>query len=128
MISIFCLSLAGASGGQALMESHEEFVCTSGPIRKVIGIYNRSASNGAQARGACRVDYTVNGKTRTLWSSISDHAFCTKKALSLVTKLIQGDYSCKPESVGMPSTDSADHAAPDYRGRRSRASRAAPIQ
>jgi hypothetical protein len=96
------------------MESHEEFVCNSGPIRKVISIYNRTASNGAQARGACRVDYTNNGKTRTLWSSTSDHAFCTKKALSLVTKLIQGNYSCKPESVGTPkSTDSADHAAPD---------------
>jgi hypothetical protein len=96
------------------MESHEKFVCTSGSIRKVISIYNIGAADGAHERGACRVDYTQNGRTRTLWSSNSERAFCTKKALSLVTKLIQGNYSCKPESVSVPKApDSADHAAPD---------------
>jgi hypothetical protein len=101
LISILCVGFAGASGGQTPMESHEEFVCTSGSVRKIVGIYNHTALNGERSsRGACRVDYTKDGKTRTLWSSSSDHAYCTSKALSLVTKLIQGNYTCKPESVG----------------------------
>jgi hypothetical protein len=92
------------------MESHEKFVCTSGSFKKVISIYNLSGARGAHERGACRVDYTDGGRTRTLWSSNSEHAFCTTKALSLVTKLIQGNYSCKPESVGVPKA--TDDAAP----------------
>jgi hypothetical protein len=101
LISFFCFGFAGASVGQTPMESHEEFVCTSGPERKIVSIYNHTAVNGEHARGACRVDYTTAGKTRTLWSSTSDHAYCTRKALSLVTRLIQGKYTCKPESVGV---------------------------
>jgi hypothetical protein len=93
------------------MESHEKFVCTSGSIKKIISIYNISGVRGAHERGACRVDYTDGRRTRTLWSSNSERAFCTTKALSLVTKLIQGNYSCKPESVGVPKA--ADQAAPN---------------
>ena len=103
LISIICLVMAGASSGQAPMESHEKFVCTSGPVRKVVSIYNHPALNGDHRRSACRVDYTKDGKTKTLWSSNSDHTYCTTKALSLVTKLIQGNYSCKPESVALPN-------------------------
>jgi hypothetical protein len=102
LISILCLSLVDISWGQDLMESHEKFVCTSGPIKKIISIYNISGASGPHERGACRVDYTDGRRTRTLWSSNSERAFCTTKALSLVTKLIQGNYSCKPESVGVP--------------------------
>lgn len=101
-ISILCLSLVNMSWGQDLMESHEKFVCTSGSIKKIISIYNISGIHGPHERGACRVDYNDGRRTRTLWSSNSERAFCTTKALSLVTKLIQGNYSCKPESVGVP--------------------------
>jgi hypothetical protein len=111
LISILCLSLVDTSRGQASMESHEKFVCTSGSTKKIVSIYNISAVGGTRERGACRVDYTDGGRTRTLWSSNSEHAFCTTKALSLVTKLIQGNYSCKPESVGVPKA--IDQAAPD---------------
>ena len=100
LISILCVGFAGASGGQTPVESHEEFVCTSGPVRKIVGIYSHSAPNGERsARAACRVDYTKEGHTRTLWSSSSDNAYCTTKALALVTRLIQGNYTCKPASV-----------------------------
>ncbi len=96
LISILCMGFAGATPGQAPTDAREEFVCTSGPDTRVISI---SSANGGD-RAICRVDYTKAGKTKTLWSSSSDRAYCTKKALSLVTKLIQGNYSCKPESVG----------------------------
>jgi hypothetical protein len=113
LISNLCFSFAGASSGQATLESHEQFVCTSGPARKIVSIYNQAAQNGAHGKGVCRVDYTKDGKTKTLWSSNSDHAYCTTKALSLVTRLIQGNYSCKPESVSPPNeTDPAKQAPP----------------
>ena len=96
LISIVCIGFAGATVGQAPTEAREEFVCTSGPISRVISI---SSANGGD-RAICRVDYTKDGTTKTLWSSRSNRAYCTKKALSLVTKLIQDNYSCKPESVG----------------------------
>lgn len=101
LLSILCVGFAGTSGGQTPPESHEEFVCTAGTVRKIVRIYNHPAPNGEHgARGVCRVDYTKDGKTRTLWSSSTGHAYCTTKALSLVTKLIQDKYTCKPESVG----------------------------
>jgi hypothetical protein len=99
LICIFCLAMASASRGQAPMESHEEFVCTSGPVKRVVSIYNRTGSSGKQESGACRVDYTKDGKTQTVWTSKSDPAYCTAKALSLVTKLVEGNYSCKPEAL-----------------------------
>jgi hypothetical protein len=114
LFSILCVSFARASAGQEPTESHEEFVCSSGAVRKIVGIYNHASLNGSRsARGACRVEYTSNGKTRTLWSSSSDHAYCTTKALALVTKLIQGNYTCKPESVGVDPDEApmkGDHA------------------
>jgi hypothetical protein len=48
------------------------------------------------------VDYTRNGRTTTLWSSKTGYAYCVAKAASLVTKLAEGHYSCKPHSVGAP--------------------------
>jgi hypothetical protein len=95
LLSILCMGFAGATPGQAPAETREEFVCTSGPISRIISI----SANGGD-RAICRVDYTKGGKTKTLWSASSNRAYCTKKALSLVTKLIQDNYSCKPESVG----------------------------
>jgi hypothetical protein len=98
LISLICLGSAEATWGQAPLEPREQFVCTSGFISRVVSI----ASVDARERGGCRVDYTKDGKTKTLWSSHSNHAYCIKKALSLVTKLIQGNYSCRPESLGVP--------------------------
>jgi hypothetical protein len=89
---IFCLAMANASSGQAQIESHEEFLCTSGPVKKIVSIYKRES-------GACRVDYTKDGKTNTLWMSKADYAYCTAKALSLVTQLVEANYSCKPKTV-----------------------------
>jgi hypothetical protein len=51
---------------------------------------------------ACRVDYTRNGETQTVWSSKTGYTYCVAKAASPVTKLAEGHYSCKPQSVGAP--------------------------
>lgn len=95
LIWIFSLAAAGASA-QAQMESHEKFVCLSGPVKRVVAIFK---DDGKRESGGCRVDYTKDGETKTVWSSRSDYAYCVAKAVSLVTKLTEGNFSCKPETV-----------------------------
>lgn len=108
LVWIFLLAAANVSTGQvqgesqtqgepqAQGESHERFICMSGPVKRVVAIFNRHAASG---HGGCRVDYTKNGKTQTVWSSTNGYAYCVAKAVSLVTKLGQGNFSCKPEAV-----------------------------
>lgn len=76
--------------------SHERFICTFGAAERLIDIYR--LGHGPQA-GRCRVEYTKNGMTRSLWSSNSDYAYCVKQAVGLVTKLSKGHFSCKPRTV-----------------------------
>jgi len=101
VIGALCLGLGSAAGSQALTESHEQFLCTSGPAKRLVSIY-RNASGHEWGSGGCRVDYTKGGETKTVWSSKNDYAYCTKRALALVTKLAQGNYSCKPETIEPP--------------------------
>jgi len=97
------LGLAAAGFDEVSMEPHEKFVCTFGAATRLVSIYSQTASSGQHERGPCRVDYTKDGKTNTLWSSTSDQTYCTKKALALVTHLIQGNFACKPQSVDLPN-------------------------
>jgi hypothetical protein len=85
---------------------HEEFTCTSGAVTRLISIFDLSASEGQP--GACRVDYTKDGKTSTLWSARNDYPYCVQKALSLVTKLTESNYSCSPEAKEQPGADHAN--------------------
>jgi len=113
LVWIFLLAAANVSTGQvqgesrAQGESHERFICTSGPVKRVVGIFNRHAANG---HGGCRVDYTKNGKTKTVWSSTNGYAYCVAKALSLVTNLGQSNFSCKPEAVQPDEVESQQQA------------------
>jgi hypothetical protein len=109
LIWIFCLVTAGASSVQAQMEAHEKFVCTSGPVKRVVTIFD---DNGKRASGGCRVDYTKDGETKTVWTSKNDYAYCVAKALSLVTKLAEGNFSCKPETVEQPDEIEPPEQAP----------------
>jgi hypothetical protein len=102
LICIFCLATAGASSAQAQMQSREEFVCTSGSVKRVVAILNGSSADGKRGSGGCRVDYTRDGATKTVWTSKTDYAYCVAKAVSLVTKLSEGNFSCKPESIERP--------------------------
>ena len=80
-------------------QSNEEFICTFGPDSRMVSVVKIDA---ARAPKACRVDYTRNGRTTTVWSSKTGYAYCVAKAAALVTKLAEGHYSCKPQSVGAP--------------------------
>jgi hypothetical protein len=94
------LVMAGASAGQAqTMESHQEFICTSGTEKRVVSIFNRDALDGNQSSDGCHVDYTKAGQTRTVWTSRNDHAYCVAKAVSLVTKLAEDNFTCTPKTV-----------------------------
>jgi len=105
LVSMLCLAAAGASSGQSRPQSHQEFICTSGPVRRVVSIFNSPASDGGRVSGGCRVDYTKNGETRTVWASKSGYGYCAAKAIALVTRLAKGNYSCKPVTVERPDTE-----------------------
>jgi hypothetical protein len=98
-VALFILSFAMTSIAIAQAQSQEEFTCTFGSDKRMVSVVK---PNAAREPEACRVDYTRNGRTTTLWSSKTGYAYCVAKAASLVTKLAEGHYSCKPESVGAP--------------------------
>jgi hypothetical protein len=83
----------------AQAQSNEEFICTFGSDTRTVSIVKTDAVHEPKA---CRVDYTRNGRTTTLWSSKTGYAYCVAKAASLVTKLTEGHFSCKPQSVAAP--------------------------
>ena len=84
-------ALAGPSHAQA--ESQQEFSCEPGWVTLVVSIVTLPPSDN-QPRGSCRVDYTKDRATKTLWSSGTSHADCIKKATAFVTKLSEAHYSC----------------------------------
>jgi hypothetical protein len=93
------LSFVSAPIVNAQAQSHEEFICTFGSDKRVVSLVKTDA---AREPKACRVDYSRNGRTTTVWTSKTGYAYCVAKAASLVTKLAEGHYSCTPQSVGTP--------------------------
>ena len=93
------LSFLSAPVVNAQAQSHEEFICTFGADKRVVSLVKTDA---AREPKACRVDYTRNGRTTTVWTSKTGYAYCVAKAASLVTKLAERHYSCTPQSVGTP--------------------------
>jgi hypothetical protein len=89
-------------GGEATV-AQELFICSlPGASDRLIGIYR--APDGPQR---CRVDYTREGKTRSLWSAGHDYAYCVRKALEIVGLLEQVRFTCRPqtrEAPGSPPT------------------------
>ena len=90
---------------KAQSPSHQDFVCSSGSVKRIVSIISLGPSD-RQPRGACRVDYTKDGATNTLWSSATGLAYCAKQATSLVTRLVEAHYSCRLETV--EKTDDAE--------------------
>ena len=107
LVWIFGAGLACAST-QAQVESHQKFVCASGPVKRVVAIFH----DGKRQSSGCRVDYTKDGETNTVWTSKNDYAYCVAKAVSLVTKLTEGNFSCKPETVEQPEESGTPEHAP----------------
>jgi hypothetical protein len=93
IVSLISLSCVMTPIAMAQAPSHEEFTCTFGSDSRTVSVVKADA---AREPKACRVDYTRNGRPTTLWSSKTGYAYCVAKAASLVTKLAEGHYSCKP--------------------------------
>jgi hypothetical protein len=80
--------------------AQEQFICSlPGSSDRRIGIYR--PSGGPQR---CRVDYTRDGKTRSLWSAGHDYGFCVRKALEIVGLLEQVNFKCSPQTREAPGT------------------------
>ena len=78
--------------------AQEEFIChLPGSSDRRIGIYR---PEGTQR---CRVDYTRDGATRSLWSSGHDYKFCVGKALDIVRLLESVNFQCRPETKAADS-------------------------
>lgn len=70
----------------------------SGTSRRVISVFNLDVAEGGQQHG-CRVDYTKDGATKTVYTSKSGRAYCAAKAALLVTNLARGNYSCRAQTL-----------------------------
>jgi hypothetical protein len=78
-------------GPRALAQ--EQFIChLPGTPDRRIGIYRPA---GLQR---CRVDYTRDGRTRSLWSSGHDYQFCVRKALDIIELLESVNFKCSPQA------------------------------
>jgi hypothetical protein len=81
--------------------AQERFICSlPGASDRLIGIYR--PPGGPQR---CRVDYTRDGKTRSLWSAGHDYAYCVRKALEIVDLLGQASFKCSPQTRETPAPD-----------------------
>ena len=77
----------------------EQFRCEhiGTPDHRLIGVFRPP---GPQQR--CRVDYTRDGKTRSLWSSGHEYRFCVRKALEIVQLLEGVNFKCGLKSPEPP--------------------------
>ncbi len=106
------LAAAVSGGAVAQTAPHQDFVCISGASRRIISVFNLASTDDERSRGGCRVDYTKDGETRTVYTSKTGRAYCAAKAALLVTNLAKGNYSCraetseKPEDPDLPETRS----------------------
>ena len=89
-----CGARAQLTSAEAHALAQEQFIChLPGTSDRRIGIYR--PSDGSQR---CRVDYTRDGKTRSLWSSRHDYGFCVRKALEIVGLLEGVNFKCSPQA------------------------------
>lgn len=73
--------------------AQEQFIChLTGNSERRIGIYRPDGSR------RCRVDYTRDGRTRSLWSSEHDYQFCVRKALDIIGLLESVKFKCRPQT------------------------------
>jgi hypothetical protein len=79
-------------------QSRQDFSCSLGGMKRVVSIVTVDPSD-KQPRGSCRVDYMKEGTAKTVWSSVTSHAYCVKQATALVTKLAESHYSCSLQTV-----------------------------
>ena len=79
--------------------AQEQFICRlPGASDRLVGIYRSPI--GSQR---CRVDYTRDGRTRSLWSAGHDYEYCVRKALKIVGLLEQVSFKCSPQTREAPA-------------------------
>ena len=83
-----------------------------GSVKRVVSVFNLNVDGGSPKAHGCRVDYSKDGETKTLWSSKTDHAYCAAKAAALVTNLVNGNFSCRAETREQPDDGDAQQEAP----------------
>lgn len=89
-----CVARAGTSSLGAPALAQEQFICRlSGSSDRRVGIYRPPGSSQR-----CRVDYTRDGKTRSLWSSRHDYGFCVRKTIEIVGLLEGVKFKCSPQA------------------------------
>lgn len=96
----FSMAWADPPSSASREVAQEQFICSApGSSDRRIGIYR--PPGGPQR---CRVDYTRDGKTRSLWSAGHDYAFCVRKALQIVGLLEQARFKCTPQTREPPAS------------------------
>ncbi len=108
---LLCMAAVAADAVWA-QTPREDFICSSGATHNVISVYNGEVYDGERRSGACWVDYTKYGETKTLWSSKNDPAYCTAKAAALITKLVQGNFSCKTLGAAAARAEAEEQPSP----------------
>lgn len=94
------LSLVAAAS-QAETPTQQDFYCEQGAATRIVSIITLPVSD-KQPRGSCRVDYTKDKVTKTLWSSSTGHGYCIKKATAFVTQLAEAHYACSLKTKEQP--------------------------
>jgi hypothetical protein len=88
------------TAGKGAAVAQEQFICSlPGAPDRLIGIYRAPDS-----LPRCRVDYTRDGKTRSLGSAGHDYAYCVRKALEIVGLLEQVRFKCIPQTREAPGS------------------------
>jgi hypothetical protein len=95
---IFACTGFWAFAAHADSQSRQDFSCSMGAMKRIVSIITVDPSD-RQPRGSCRVDYAKDGTAKTVWSSVTSHAYCVKQATALVTKLVESHYSCSLQTV-----------------------------
>jgi hypothetical protein len=96
-----CVMLGLEALSQADTPSQQDFYCEQGATTRLVSIVTVPASD-RQPHGSCRVDYTKDKVTKTLWSSSTSHGYCIKKATAFVTQLAEAHYSCSLKTKEQP--------------------------
>jgi hypothetical protein len=94
------LAAPGFALSTASAPAQEQFVCRlAGFSDRLIGVYR-----APQGTPRCRVDYTRDGKTRSLWKAGHQYAYCVRKAVEIVDLLEKVHFKCTPQTQEPPAS------------------------
>lgn len=104
-VSVVAVLLAVECWAENGSSSDDHVVCTGGGATREIAIRHDSSD-----RDACRVEYTKDGATSTVWSARHDRMYCSRNAEQLRQKLVAAGFSCRSTVSDAASTAAAPPA------------------